>query len=389
MKIWPVYVALIAALSGWSAAASAAEDWLIASHTETINTGQVISIEAVKPTGLATWPQTLRLKVSGVGVTEEIELVAEAAGNDIRRLYKGNSRKNFAGVVHAELADQPSNRLIMLASRDDGTGPVQIAQEAVPDENKAPADGAPTVIIAQPGDEPALSANEPSYFVVGSNDERGVDARFQLSFKYRPFDPKGSVAEFSPYFSNLYFAYTQTTLWDIGGKSSPFRDTSYRPSLYYRWVGDGGKLLPYEWRAGYEHESNGQSGADSRSIDMAFVQPTWHLDLANGNRLTLLPKFYHYLEKDDNSDIQRYRGYADWQARYGREDGWMVSGMYRQGTGGYSSGQIDVSYPLSDRIFARTGTFVHFQVFSGYGETLLDYNVDHGTQVRLGLSLVR
>ena len=67
----------------------------------------------------------------------------------------------------------------------------------------------------------------------------------------------------------------------------------------------------------------------------------------------------------------------------------MISGLYRQGTRGYAAGQLDFSYPLSDRIFARTGTFVHLQIFSGYGETLLDYNVDRGTQVRLGLSLIR
>lgn len=390
MKIWSICAALIAAISICPTTASAAEDWLIASHTEIINTGQVISIEAVKPADVAAWPQTLHLKLSGAGVEEEVALMAETAtDNGIRRRYKGNIHKSFVGVVHAELAELSSNRLLMLSSQDEHTGPVQIADTAAAEQGAQPEDAAPTIVIAQPGDEPALSANEPTYFVVGSNDERGTDARFQLSFKYRPFAPEGSVAEFSPYFSNVYFAYTQTTLWDIGGKSSPFRDTSYRPSLYYRWVGNGSKLLPYEWHAGYEHESNGQGGADSRSVDMAFVQPSWHLDLANGNRLTLLPKFYQYLENGDNSDIQRYRGYADWQARYGREDGWMVTGMYRQGTGGYASGQLDVSYPLSDRIFARTGTFVHLQVFSGYGETLLDYNVDHGTQIRLGLSLVR
>ena len=197
------------------------------------------------------------------------------------------------------------------------------------------------------------------------------------------------MAEYLPYLSNLYFGYTQTSLWDIGDDSSPFRDTSYRPSLYYRWVGDGDKFLPYEWSAGYEHESNGQSEEDSRSIDMAFVRPTWHADFANGTRLTFMPKFYQYLEKSDNSDIHHYRGYADWQMRYGREDGLVISGLYRQGTRGYASGQLDLSYPLSDRIFARTGTFVHLQVFSGYGETLLDYNVDRGTQVRLGISLIR
>ena len=67
------------------------------------------------------------------------------------------------------------------------------------------------VVIANPDNEPALSANEPMYFLMGKNSEHGTDSRFQLSFKYRPFDPEGSIAGFVPLLSNLYFAYTQTT----------------------------------------------------------------------------------------------------------------------------------------------------------------------------------
>ncbi len=111
--------------------------------------------------------------------------------------------------------------------------------------------------------------------------------------------------------------------------------------------------------------------------------------MPHSRRLTFAPKIYHYLDKHENRDIQRYRGYVDWNLRYGREDGLMWRGLYRQGTGGYASGQLDVSYPISERIFARTGSFVHLQVFSGYGETLLEYDRDRETQVRLGISIAR
>jgi phospholipase A1/A2 len=392
IKFSPEFFAgcLLAAFT-FPAVCLAEDNWLIAAQTESFDPAHAIQLEAVKPDGLAAWPDSLRLKLSGNGIDEEIQLIASKPATGARRLYSGSPSKQFSGVVRAELAGHPSNRLAMLAGNEGSANPVQIAETvAVPSTVPPGKKPAAIVLVAKPGDEPPLSANDPTYFLFGSSSEHGADAKFQLSFKYRPFDPKGSIAETFPLLSNLYFGYTQTTIWDLGGNSSPFRDTSYRPSVYYRWLADDGNgLLPEEWRAGLEHESNGQGGVDSRSINTAFFQPTWHIDLDNGRRLSLMPKFYNYLEKSDNDDIQRYRGYADWRVRYGREDGLIVDGLYRQGTGGYTTGQVDVSYPVSDRIFGRTGTFVHLQLFSGYGETLLDYNRDGDTQLRVGISLSR
>lgn len=385
---------LIAGL--YSQAGQAAEPWLIASQSESVNTGQKIKLDVVKPEG-ASWPDTLTVKLVSNGVSEEVQLNAARQQGNIHRIYTGTPSKRYVGIIRAELAGQPSNRLLMLASNADN-GPGQVtAVDNTQDTSKEGKEGGgvddwknpPVVVIAQPGDEPSLSANEPTYFVVGDDSDRGADSRFQISFKYRPFDPKGSVAEYFPALSNLYFTYTQTTIWDLGENSSPFRDTSYRPGVFYRWTGKGRGLLPAEWRAGLEHESNGQGGTESRSINTAYVRPTWNYDLPNGKRISFLPKIYSYIEKDQNSDINRYRGYADWQVRYGREDGLIVGGLYRQGTGGYATGQVDLSYPISDRIFAGTGTFFHVQLFSGYGETLLEYNQRRDTQLRLGLSFTR
>src|SRR5450830_971160 len=369
----------------------AADKWLIATQTEAINTGQKINVEVVKPASVATWPDKLHLKLSGSGLTEEVELTAATKQpDDVRHIYSGVPKEKFVGVVRTELSDQASNRLVVIASSDDEISHLEVAA-TTPGSNseKLQEAGLPKVVIAQPGEEPPLSANEPIYFIVGSNSERDFDARFQISFKYRPFDPDSAMAQYAPFLSNMYFAYTQTSLWDIGGRSSPFKDTSYRPSLYYKWATSGRGLMPDEWKAGLEHESNGQAGVDSRSLNIGFVRPIWNIDLANGKRLTLQPKFYDYIEKSDNPDIQKYRGYVDWQARYGREDGLILAGLYRQVTGGYASGQIDMSYPISDKIFARTGTFLHLQLLSGYGETLLEYNQDHDTQLRIGLSVAR
>lgn len=381
-SIFPATGLLI--LSLFSCVCHAAEDWLIASRTESISMGQKIAIEIVRPDNVTAWPETLRLNLTQDGNTATLELepAGEASGN--RRVYQGRVQQKHLGVVRAELAGQASNRILLLAADDQGIAPTMATPGVEPETDR------PVVVLAQPGEEPALSAYEPAYFVMGTNSENGNDAKFQLSFKYRFFDPQGSIAERFPLLSNVYFTYTQTSVWDLGGDSSPFRDTSYKPGVFYRWMsGVSRDWLPDEYHFGLEHESNGQGGDDSRSINIGYLRPIWHWDLANGKRLTFYPKIYNYLEKNDNEDINRYRGYVDWQMRYGREDGLIVNGLYRQGTGGYMTGQLDFSYPLSERIFARTGAFAHLQIFSGYGETLLDYNRENDTQVRLGISLVR
>lgn len=376
--------------SGW-----AIENWQIASKSEIINFGQKIRIEIVKLQESASWPSKFKLKLSGNGNDEEIELfqVGFSANAPLHRPYAGYASKNYAGIVRAELVDKSSNRIVMLAPREDA-GAMQAIETLDPDNptiviHNSSDDIDAKLIIANPDNEPALSANESMYIVMGKNSEKGTDSRFQLSFKYRPFDPEGSIAGFLPPLSNLYFAYTQTTLWDIGEKSGPFQDTSYRPSMFYRWVGSGRNFIPDEWRLGAEHESNGQSGAESRSLNTLYIRPRWNFDLENGQRLSFYPKLQYFTNKEENADIHRYRGFVDWQLRYGREDGLVFGGLYRLGTGNKSSGQLDISYPISDRIFARTGAFLHLQLLSGYGETLLDYDKKNDTLIRIGFSIAR
>jgi outer membrane phospholipase A len=122
---------------------------------------------------------------------------------------------------------------------------------------------------------------------------------------------------------------------------------------------------------------------------MLFAQPVWRTEFSDGRALVFAPKVYTYIDKADNSDIQHYRGYADWNLRYGREDGWLLATQLRHGTAGYGSAQLDLSYPLRKPLFARTGGFLHLQLFEGYGESLLDYNTERSSQIRLGFSIVR
>ena len=203
--------------------------------------------------------------------------------------------------------------------------------------------------------------------------------------------PIGVVAERFPLARGLYFGYTQTSVWDLGVDSKPFRDTSFRPSFFYQFrLSDPGSGGWATLAAGYEHESNGKDGPDTRSIDTLFLQAELrhYLD-ARGTYVGLIPKAWTYLDKEDNPDITRYRGYAQLGLRVGRDDALIATALLRRGTDGNSGTQIDLSYPLRRSIFSGVGAFVHFQYFRGYGETLRDYDLAVDPQYRIGLSFVR
>ena len=235
------------------------------------------------------------------------------------------------------------------------------------------------------GIESPISTNEPVYFVVGTRGQ--ANAHFQLSFKYRMFDRQFGWGRDHPWLAGLYLAYTQTSIWNLEETSRPFRDTSYRPSLFWAWQRAAHGTWLDGLRAGLEHESNGRDGPESRSINIAFVRPEWVRDFANGKRLEFTPKIYAYLDKQDNPDIQEYRGYVDWRLRYGDDERSWYS-IVRIGTAG--KGSIELDWFQRTRVLSVGGISGYFQVqfFSGYGEDILDYNHRFKSQLRLGFAIV-
>jgi outer membrane phospholipase A len=236
-----------------------------------------------------------------------------------------------------------------------------------------------------------LSAYEPIYFAVGSRD--GWNAKFQLSFKYRLFNPSGEFTQQYPKLGNLYFGYTQTSLWDLSARSSPFKDSSYRPSLFY-YDSDVWNAANHRARIGFqgglEHESNGQGGDQSRSINIAFVRPIFTLGDYGDYHWTIAPKLWTYLEKSDNPNIADYRGYGELLIKYGKKDKWQIATKLRKGTNAHvGSVEVDLSYPLRSAALGNLNGYLLLQYFNGYGETILDYDQKFESQFRIGLMLVR
>ena len=345
---------------------AATPEWLIVSPEGRAVVGQPFELIVVS-TLSEPLPDEIDVRLSSELEERIVRMRALAPAQDGRRSYSADMPPGVSGSVRVDLVGRDSS-VLQIAVAQPGAAPRGTGRH-VPGEY-----------------EPPLSENDPMYFILGARD--GWSARFQLSFKYRLFDLGSGFGREQPWLSGLYFGYTQNSIWDLSSDSKAFRDTSYRPHFFWKWDRSDDKTFVDSLRIGLEHESNGGDMDRSRSINTAFIRPEWHFVLANRHEIQFAPKFYSYLDKDENPDIQDYRGHADWQLRYDAEGDWVGTALLRDGKGGKGSFQLDLSKRARDLRFGPVGGYFHVQYFTGYGESILDYNVRRKSQLRIGFAIV-
>jgi phospholipase A1/A2 len=230
---------------------------------------------------------------------------------------------------------------------------------------------------------------DPLYFIAGPDSPNG---KFQFSFKYKMLDAGPSATSPVSLVTNLYFGYTQTSLWDLSKASSPFSDTSYKPEAFYYQS----ELLPHPpgwlglgFQTGYQHESNGKDGDDSRSLNLAYIKPIVRLGYADRFHATLAPRAWFYVgDLDDNPDLPRYRGYFEFQTVVGWPESLQLRTLVRVGDAfDRASLTLDLSYPVW-KLGVKVPWYLYAQYFIGYGESLLDYR-ERSSTVRFGLAVYR
>ena len=232
---------------------------------------------------------------------------------------------------------------------------------------------------------------EPFYFIAGPD---SPSAKFQVSFKYRILNSDGALAEHLPPLTGFHVGYTQTSLWDLNRPSAPFLDSSYKPELLYSLERvDRGKWADWfrlDLQAGAQHESNGREGAESRSLNIAYLRTAVQFGKENHLQLTLIPRAWVYLTGlDENPNLPRYRGYVDLRTVLGWEHGLQLSSIARMGDDAEKGSlQLDLSYPMSRLLSGSFSLYLHAQYFTGYGESLLYYN-ERSSIFRAGISLFR
>ena len=207
---------------------------------------------------------------------------------------------------------------------------------------------------------------------------KSVETKFQISLAKPLFYDVFGLRE------SLVAAYTQTSWWQITKTSAPFRETNYQPEIFLNFASPkyleqiGVKNLKF----GLLHESNGRDGTNSRSWNRAYVQG----DLVYGN-LTISPRVWSVIgEKNDNKEILNYIGHGDLRLSYKLNDQ-IFSLMLRNNLhfDKTNKGAAEISYMFP--IFS-SGVYGYLQYFTGYGESLIDYD-RHTDKVGLGFVILK
>jgi len=235
-----------------------------------------------------------------------------------------------------------------------------------------------------------FSAYQPTYFLLGVDPEQ---SKFQISFKYRLFNPSGSLSRKFSWIDGFHLGYTQTSYWDLDSESAPFEDTSYKPELFYvtenipfrpAWL-DG-----FVIQAGMQHESNGRDGESSRSTNYAYIKPQFiYYHQASQMGVMLSPSLLAYYNNNDdtNPDFADYRGYVGLEVAFGKAHSFVLKTNLRFAEEG-ASVQTDLTYPIHRLLRNNLDLYFQVQYSNALAESLINYR-ERVEAVRFGISLVR
>lgn len=209
-----------------------------------------------------------------------------------------------------------------------------------------------------------------------------TETKFQLSLKTKIFnDVFGKKRG-----GDFWVGYTQTSFWQVYNSeiSRPFRETNYEPELMF--------ILPVHYRVfgfesafmgiGITHQSNGRSNPLSRSWNRVVAQFAWE-----GKNTSVVFKPWLRLQEsadvDDNPGIENYVGRGELLVAYGKgRHDLSCQARHSMRFGDNNRGSIQLSYAF--RIWDHLK--FHTQFFTGYGESMIDYN-HRQTTLGFGLSL--
>lgn len=244
----------------------------------------------------------------------------------------------------------------------------------------------------QPSSEaPGYSASTPSNY-------RRNETRLQLSVRTKL--AKGMLAsggDDESGIDSLWFGYTQQSYWQLfnSAASRPFRTTDHEPELVYIYPHQIDLAGGWKYRLsglGLNHQSNGQGLPQSRSWNRVYLMGAAEKELGGDSRLDLQARVWQRVRErsgqDENPGISDYIGRAElaghWQINRTHTLGLTLRhSLKSEARGSARLEWMKASTSIADSAALR----YHVQLFSGYGDSLVDYN-RRRTVLSVGLSLV-
>ena len=171
-----------------------------------------------------------------------------------------------------------------------------------------------------------LTFYKDNYFLTGFTD--ATEVKFQFSAKFDVWPNRGPHA--------VYFAFSQKSLWNIYRVSQPFAENNYAPELFYSYFHAPNRYEPapgcgfFLERAGFIHESTGESGARSRGWNRIYGESRFACyDAGRNYGAATLQLWAPPLGVTDNPDIAKFMGYGELSLGIGSDGGQRWLGDWR------------------------------------------------------------
>lgn len=214
------------------------------------------------------------------------------------------------------------------------------------------------------------------YADTNTHKAENVETEFQLSIK---FDFAANLFGLDEIYS---VAYTQKAFWQLYSKSAYFRETNYNPEfsvMIPTSMATDAKFIKAV-RLSIEHESNGRGGTDERSWN--FISSSFYFQYQP--MFSELKLWYRLPDNIDyNPDLIDYMGHGHLQFMLPYEKH-LFKVLFRHNFSDTGAIEANYSYP----VFGRDDLFLYMKFFSGYGESLIDYD-NYVNKAGIGFSISR
>lgn len=205
---------------------------------------------------------------------------------------------------------------------------------------------------------------------------KNIETEFQISVK---FDFAANLLNFNEIYS---LGYTQKSFWQAYSTSAYFRESNYNPELFVTIptaLSSDAKFIK-SLKLGLAHQSNGQGGTNERSWN--YVDATVSTQYKN-----LFTEFEFWTRlpdvKDYNPKLLDYLGQGSVKFSLPWDKN-LFTLLLRSNFNSHAAADFSFSYPLNE----KDNFFLYIKAFSGYGESLIDYNT-YINKIGIGVSISR